>query len=123
MEATADESVAATTPTSTSHGVRERRRMMAVSSRNASSGTTMARVRITTRYTTVETPIAPNVPTLIDLDGVFRSPDMATPWVNPVIAGKKMANPTHIDTPSPSEGRQKLSARSDGCRSSTTPTI
>ena len=45
-------------------------------------------------YTTVDTPTARNVPFGRLRDASFRSPDMLTPCVKPVTAGKKMANST-----------------------------
>jgi len=39
----------------------------------------------------IEMPTARNVPIGRLLPGSFKSPDMLTPWVNPVTAGKKMA--------------------------------
>ena len=42
----------------------------------------------------MDTPTAKKVPAGRLLPGSFRSPDMLTPWVKPVTAGKKMANST-----------------------------
>jgi len=44
------------------------------------------------KYTIVERPTARKVPVGIDLPGSFKSPDMSTPCVKPVTAGKKIAN-------------------------------
>ena len=43
-------------------------------------------------YTTKPTPTAAKVPNGIDFFGSFKSPDIATPAVKPVTAGKKTAN-------------------------------
>jgi hypothetical protein len=67
----------------------------------------------------VETPIAPKVPTVMLRLGVFRSPDIATPCVKPVMAGKNRAKATQ--KASPSLGRPKLSLNRPGSRSGTTP--
>jgi len=40
----------------------------------------------------MDTPTAAKVPAGKLLPGSFKSPDMLTPWVKPVTAGKKMAN-------------------------------
>ena len=99
IEAMADDNVAAITPRSINRGETDKRRMMAVSPCNSARGTAITKVTTTNRYTTVETAIARNVPCVMLRLGVRRSPDMATPWVNPVMAGKKMANATQKDPP------------------------
>ena len=42
----------------------------------------------------MDKPTAIKVPLGRLLPGSFRSPDMLTPWVKPVTAGKKIANST-----------------------------
>ena len=115
-----DDSVAAITPTSISHGVKASRRMMVVSCSSSANGTVIAIVTMKTTYTIVDTPMAPKVPTLILLDGVSRSPDIATPWVNPVTAGKKIAKLTQNEPPP--GGVHMFSDARPGSRSSKTPT-
>ena len=55
----------------------------------------------------MEIPTAIKVPAGRLLPGSFRSPDMLTPWVNPVTAGKKMAK--MIQNPGPPRGFDQLS--------------
>ena len=48
---------------------------------------------------TMDNPTAAKVPSGRLLAGSFRSPDMLTPWVNPVTAGKKIAKSTQKGGP------------------------
>ena len=92
-DAMADDRVAEITPSHTSAPTKARLRIADPSSSTRSAMGTPPAMRITTvTYTTVESPTAANVPTGRLRFGFSRSPDMLTPWVNPVTAGKKIAN-------------------------------
>ena len=60
-------------------------------------------------YTTVETPTARKVPRGRLRAGFFRSPDMLTPCVKPVTAGKKIAKTTQNPGPSTADPQLSLS--------------
>ena len=68
-------------------------------------------MRIATEtYTIVDRPTAANVPRGRLRPASRKSPDMLTPWVKPVTAGKKMANTTQNPC-DPSAGDIALRAR------------
>ena len=88
--ASPEESVAAKTPASTSHGTSAWRFMVSApaSVRRSVRSAVPARTTGSARYTRSETPTAANVPSGRLLFGSFRSPDIDTPCVKPVIADR-----------------------------------
>ena len=105
-EAIAEDSVAAITPASM-RGPKAEILLRIELSPIRSADEAFPAMRIATdTYTMVDSPTAANVPRGRLRPASFRSPDMLTPWVNPVTAGKKMAKT--VQNPRPPGGAPLL---------------